>query len=190
MAVAQGSSSNYQLLAALTKAGLTIKDITPDYLQPADAQAAFASGHVDAWAVWAPFIEQAEAQDHARVVADNAGLGTTYSFVVASRAALASPAKEQAIHDYLQVLDEAYTWAASHQPAWAATWAKATGLPLSVMTKAVADSQSVPTAITPAVISSEQLVADAFSSAGLIPAKINFANFAVSTYNSVLQGTS
>ena len=66
IAVAQGSSADYHLLAILTKAGLTIKDVTPDYLQPAEGQAAFASGHVAAWDVWSPFIEQAESQDHAR----------------------------------------------------------------------------------------------------------------------------
>jgi sulfonate transport system substrate-binding protein len=188
IAVAQGSSANYQLLAALTKAGLTMKEVTPDYLQPADAEAAFASGHVDAWAVWSPYIELAEGQDHARIIANNAGLPSTYSFEVASRAALANPAKAAAIHDYLKLLDQAYTWAASHQPVWAATWAKATGLPISVMTLAVKDSTDVPTPITPTVISSEQSVANAFSTSGLIPAKIDFSNFAVTTYNSILGG--
>jgi sulfonate transport system substrate-binding protein len=188
IAVAQGSSANYQLLAALTKAGLTMKELTPDYLQPADAEAAFASGHVDAWAVWSPYIELAEGQDHARIIANNAGLPSTYSFEVASRAALANPAKAAAIHDYLKLLDQAYTWAASHQPVWAATWAKATGLPISVMTLAVKDSTDVPTPITPTVISSEQSVANAFSTSGLIPAKIDFSNFAVTTYNSILGG--
>jgi sulfonate transport system substrate-binding protein len=186
IAVAQGSSANYQLLAALTKAGLTMKEVTPDYLQPADGEAAFASGHVDAWAVWSPYIELAEAQDHARIIANNAGLPLTYSFEVASRAALSNPAKAAAIDDYLKLIDQAYTWAASHQPVWAATWAKATGLPDSVMVRAVKDSTDVPTPITPAVISSEQSVANAFSSSGLIPAKVDFSNFAVTTFNSIL----
>jgi sulfonate transport system substrate-binding protein len=189
VAVAQGSSANYELLAALTKANLTIKDITADYLQPADAQAAFAAGHVDAWSIWSPFIEQAESQDHARVIANQAGLGSTYSFEVASRAALANPAKAAAIKDYLKLLDQAYTWADAHQAAWATTWAKATGLPVSVMTQAVKDSADVPISITPAVLSSEQSVANAFATAGLIPQKINFSDFAVTTFNSVLGGS-
>jgi sulfonate transport system substrate-binding protein len=188
IAVAQGSSANYQLLAALTKAGLTMKEVTPDYLQPADAEAAFASGHVDAWAVWTPYIELAEAQDHARIIANNAGLPLTYSFEVASRAALSNPQKSAAIQDYLKLLDQAYKWSATHQSTWAATWAKATGLPESVMLQAVKDDTDVPTAITPTVITSEQGVANAFSNSGLIPAKIDFSNFAVTTYNSILGG--
>ncbi len=190
VAVAQGSSANYHLLAVLTKAGLSIKDITPDYLQPAEAQAAFSTGHVAAWDVWSPFVEEAEAQYHARPLVNGAGIGETFSFVVASRAALDNPAKATAIHDYLQLIDQAYTWAASHESGWADSWAKATGLPASVMLNAVQDSLAKPVSITPAVISSEQQIANAFTSAGLIPAKIDFANFAVSTYNSILGGTS
>jgi sulfonate transport system substrate-binding protein len=190
IAVAQGSSADYHLLAILTKAGLTIKDVTPDYLQPAEGEAAFASGHVAAWDVWSPFIEQAEAQDHARILANGASIGTTYSFLVASRAALGNPATVEAIHDYLSLLDQAYAWEASHQSAWATTWAQATGLPYSVMVKAVKDDQDTPVPITPAVLSSEQSVANAFSTAGLIPAKINFSNFAVTTFNGSLGASS
>ncbi len=190
IAVAQGSSADYHLLAILTKAGLTIKDVTPDYLQPAEGQAAFASGHVAAWDIWSPFIEQAEVQDHARILANGSSIGQTYSFVVASRAALGDPAKATAIHDYLTLLDEAYTWSATHQSVWAATWAKASGLPLSVMSKAVKDDLDTPTPITPAVISSEQSVANAFTAAGLIPGHVDFSDYAVTTFNDVLGGSS
>jgi sulfonate transport system substrate-binding protein len=190
IAVSQGSSANYHLLAILTKAGLTIKDVTADYLQPADAEAAFASGHVAAWDIWSPYIEYAEAKYHARVLVNGSTIGQTYGFVVASRSALASPAKAAAIHDYLGLLYQAYDWAGQHQSAWAATWAKATGMPVSVMLQAAKDDQDTPTQITPTVLSSEQSVANAFSSAGLIPSKINISNYAVTTFNSVLGGSS
>jgi sulfonate transport system substrate-binding protein len=190
IAVAQGSSADYHLLATLTNAGLTIKDVTPDYLQPAEGQAAFASGHVAAWDVWSPFIEQAESQDHARILVNGSGIGQTYSFVVASKAALGDSAKAAAIHDYLQLLDQAYTWAGTHKSAWAATWAKATGLPLSVMTQAVQDALATPQPITPGVIAAEQSVANAFSKAGLIPSQVDFKNYAVTTFNSILGASS
>jgi sulfonate transport system substrate-binding protein len=190
IAVAQGSSANYHLLAVLTKTGLTIKDVTPDYLQPAEAQAAFSAGHVAAWDVWSPFVEQAEGQYHARPLVNGSGIGLTYSFVVASRSALNDPAKAAAIHDYLQLIDQAYAWARSHESAWASSWAQATGLPASVMQQAVKDSLATPVPITPTVIGSEQQIANAFTGAGLIPSTIKFSNFAVSTYNSILGGSS
>ena len=49
IAVAQGSSADYHLLTVLTKAGLSVHDVTLVYLQPAAGLAALTSGHVDAW---------------------------------------------------------------------------------------------------------------------------------------------
>jgi sulfonate transport system substrate-binding protein len=190
IAVAQGSSANYHLLAILTKAGLTIKDVTPDYVQPAEAEAAFASGHVAAWDIWSPYIENAEAAYHARVLVNGSAIGQTYSFVVASRSALADPAKAEAIHDYLTLLYRADRWADQHQSAWAATWAKATGMTAGVMAQAAKDDLQTPAQISPAVLNSEQNVANAFSTAGLIPGKINISGFAVTTFNSVLASSS
>jgi uncharacterized protein (DUF849 family) len=51
-----------------------------------------------------------------------------------------------------------------------AVWAKATGLPLNVMTRA-SDDHSLAVPVTPAVVASEQ-VAGAFTAAGLIPVHV------------------
>jgi sulfonate transport system substrate-binding protein len=183
IAVAEGSSSDYHLVAVLKQAGLTTKDVTIVNLQPAQAAAAFASGQVDAWDVWSPFAEQAEAQHGARVLVNGAPIGRTYSFEVASRTALADPAKAAAIRDYLKLIAQAHAWANTHQPVWAQTWSKATGLPLSIMTKAAADDTAVTVPISPAVISTQQSIANVFTAAGLIPGHVDFANFAVTTFN-------
>jgi sulfonate transport system substrate-binding protein len=183
VAVAEGSSANYHLLAVLKQAGLTVKDVTIDNLQPAQALAAFASGHIAAWDIWSPFIEQAEVQHGARVLVNGAPVGKTFSFEVASRAALGNPAKAAAIRAYLKLINEAHVWANTHQAVWAATWAQATGLPNAIMTKAAADDTAAVAPIDPTVISSEQSISNAFSSAGLIPGHVNFANYAVSIFN-------
>ena len=54
IAVAQGSSADYHLLTVLNKAGLSVHDVTLTYLQPAEGLAALSSGHVDAWDIWSP----------------------------------------------------------------------------------------------------------------------------------------
>jgi sulfonate transport system substrate-binding protein len=190
IAVAQGSSADYHLLTVLKKAGLTVHDVTLDYLQPADGLAALASGHVDAWDIWSPFVEQAEAQDHARLLVSGVGYGSPYSFTVAARGALADPAKAAAIRDYLKLLAEAHAWAATHQAAWAAVWAKATGLPVAIMTKAASDDAARAVPITPAVITSEQQVSNAFTAAGLIPGHVDFSKFVDTVFNSTAGGTS
>jgi sulfonate transport system substrate-binding protein len=184
IAVAEGSSADYHLLAVLKQAGLTTKEVTVVNLQPGPAAAAFAAGQVDAWDVWSPFIEQAEVQHGAKVLVNGAPIGKTYSFEVASRAALTNPSTAAAIKVYLKMINEAHTWANTHQAAWAATWSKATDLPLSIMTKAAADDTAVVAPINTTTISSEQSISNAFSDAGLIPGKVDFASFAVSTFNS------
>jgi sulfonate transport system substrate-binding protein len=184
IAVAEGSSANYHLLAVLKQAGLTVKDVKIENLQPAQALAAFASGHIAAWDIWSPFIEQAQVQHGARVLVNGKPIGKTFSFEVASRAALGSPAKAAAIKAYLKLINEAHVWANTHQAAWASTWAQATGLPTGIMAKAAADDTAAIAPIDSTVISSEQSISNAFSSAGLIPGKVDFANFAVSTFNS------
>jgi sulfonate transport system substrate-binding protein len=184
VAVAEGSSANYHLLAVLKQAGLTVKDVTINNLQPAQALAAFASGHIAAWDIWSPFIEQAEVQHGARVLVNGAPIGKTFSFEVASRAALGNPAKAAAIRVYLRLINEAHVWANTHQATWAATWSRATGLPNAIMTKAAADDTAAVAPIDPTVVSSEQSISNAFSSAGLIPGHVDFANYAVSIFNS------
>ena len=188
IAVAEGSSADYHLLTVLTKAGLTPKDVTLDYLQPAEALAAFTSGSVDAWDIWSPYIEQATATYNAKIVVNGNGYGGPYSFEVASRSALSDPAKAAAIKVYLTTLNKAYLWADSHLSTWASLWAQATGLSNTIMLKAAQDDTQTPVAITPAVVSSEQGLVNAFYAAGLIPTKVNFANFSVTAYNAAVSG--
>ncbi|MGH3231589.1 MAG: ABC transporter substrate-binding protein, partial [Streptosporangiaceae bacterium] len=190
IAVAQGSSADYHLLTVLKKAGLSVHDVTLDYLQPADGLAALTSGHVDAWDIWSPYIEQVVGQDHARILVNGTGFGAPYSFAVASRAALADPARAAAIRDYLRLLNQAYVWAGSHLSVWASVWAKATGLPDSIMLKAAQDDVRTPVQITPAVISAEQSVSNAFTSAGLIPGHVDFKSFSDSSFNDTVGGGS
>jgi len=183
IAVAQGSSADYHLLTVLNKAGLSVHDVTLTYLQPAEGLAALTSGHVDAWDIWSPFVEQAEVQKNAKALVTGTGYGSPYSFAVASRAALADPARAAAIKDYLALVAQAHAWATSHQSAWAEVWAKASGLPDTVMVKAASDDSSLAVPITPAVIASEQQVSDAFTKAGLIPVRVDFNDYVVTSFN-------
>lgn len=186
IAVAPASSGAYHLLTELHKAGIPVSDVKLDDLQPADALAAFASGQVDAWDVWSPYVEQAVAQDHARILAEGIPSGNIYSFEVASRAALADPAKAAAIRAYLKLLNQAYLWAYHNPAGWAGPWAAATGLPHSVMLQAAKDSAAKPVPVDSSVVASEQSVADAFAADKLIPGKPDMAHFAISTFNNTV----
>ena len=187
IAVAEGSSAEYHLLRVLEKAGLTPKDVTLENLQPAQALAAFSSGAVDAWDVWSPYIEQAEAQKGARILAGGSGFGTEYSYEVASKSAIANPTKAKEIKQYLAVLNQAHRWVDSHSAAWAKTWAAATGLPQSIMRRAAADDSQTPVPVNASTTTSaEQGLVTAFSKAGLIPKDYSFAPYVSTAFNSTV----
>jgi sulfonate transport system substrate-binding protein len=187
IAVAQGSSADYHLLTVLTKAGLTVHDVTLEYLQPAQALAALSSGSVDAWDIWAPFIQQAVAQDHARIVVNGQGYGSNFSYEVASKSSIADSRKAAEIKQYLTVLNQAHVWADKHAGAWGATWAAATGLPTSVMTTAAKDDTATPVPVDSSIVGAEQSLVDAFAKSGLIPDKYDFSTYTYDGFNSAVK---
>jgi sulfonate transport system substrate-binding protein len=188
VAVAKGSSANAHLLNALTKVHLTFHDITPVYLQPADALAALSNGSIDAWAIWDPYTALAQERTGARVLVDGTGgLLSGLGFQVAAPAALTDPAKAAAIGDYLNRLARARQWTHDHPDAWASAWAKVAGIPVSVATVSVrrADQHAVP--IDDALIRSEQATADAFADAGLIPRRLDISTIVDRRFNDAVK---
>ncbi|MFE3032820.1 ABC transporter substrate-binding protein [Streptomyces canus] len=185
VAVAQGSSANYQLVASLKKAGLGLADVKVKYLQPADALAAFTSGKVDAWAVWDPYTSQILQAKQGRVLTTGDGVTNGLTFQVAAPSALKDKKKAVAVKDYLERLRRAYKWVYSHEPEWAKVWAKETGLPEDVALAAVKRTYTtrVAVAVDRQLIASEQEIADTFTSLKLIPGKVDFGNFVDTRFN-------
>ncbi|MEU6663396.1 ABC transporter substrate-binding protein [Streptomyces sp. NPDC046821] len=185
IAVAQGSSAHYQLVASLKKVGLSLKDVQVKYLQPADALAAFTSGKVDAWAVWDPYTSQVLRGKQGRVITDGDGITNGLGFQVAAPASLKDARKSAAIGDYLKRLRRAQDWVFKHPDAWAKVWSKDTGLPYDVALDAVKRSNGtrVSVAVDKSAIASEQAIADAFTDLKLIPRKVDFGSFVDTRFN-------
>ncbi|EPH44301.1 ABC transporter substrate-binding protein [Streptomyces aurantiacus] len=188
VAVAQGSSAHYQLIASLKKAGLTLKDVDVKYLQPADALAAFTGGKVDAWAVWDPYTSQVLRGGKGRVLTDGEGVVNGLSFQVASPGALKDKKKAAAIDDYLRRLRKAQDWVFKHPEAWAKVWAKDTGLPYEVALDAVkrTNGTRVPVAVDRNAVDSEQRIVDTFARLKLIPRRVDFGEFTDTRFNGSL----
>jgi sulfonate transport system substrate-binding protein len=188
IAVAQGSSADYHLLTVLNKAGLSVHDVSLEYLQPAEALAALSSHAVDAWDVWSPFVEEAVHQDGARILVNGQGYGSNFSYTVASTSAISNPKISKEIGEYLKLLNQAHTWADTHSGAWAKVWAAATGLPTTTMDAAAADDVQHPIPVTASITSAEQSLVNAFSKAGLIPSDYSFGKYVVTSFNSSVGG--
>ena len=185
VAVAQGSSAHYQLIASLKQAGLTLDDIKVKYLQPADAPAAYTSGSVDAWAVWDPYTSQVLKGGQGRILANGAGVVNGLNFQVAAPSALKDAKKTAAVKDFVERLRRAQDWVYAHPDAWAKVWAKDTGLPYDVALASVNRSNAtrIPVAIDDALVASEQQIADTFTSLKLIPNKVDFAKYVDRRFN-------
>ncbi|WP_442916615.1 ABC transporter substrate-binding protein [Lentzea sp. NBC_00516] len=177
IAVAKGSSAHGQILLTLRSAGLTTKDVTLNFLQPADAYGAFTQGKVDAWAIWDPYTAQAQQEAKARVLTTGEGKSNGYGFNVAGRKALDDKGKNPALKEYLIRYYKAQKWADTHREEWAKAWAAETGLKYEVALAAVQRNGDQVVKLDDTVIKSEQELADAFTEDKTLPGKVDFAKF-------------
>jgi sulfonate transport system substrate-binding protein len=75
VAVAKGSNAFNFLYRGLDKAGLKPTDLEIIQLQPNEAQPAFETGAVDAWATWDPYITTNVLTGKAKILTDGEALG-------------------------------------------------------------------------------------------------------------------
>ncbi|ARU93665.1 ABC transporter [Tatumella citrea] len=171
VALNKGSDVNYLLIAALEKAGLTYKDITPVYLVPGDARAAFQRGSVDAWVIWDPFLAEVETSTGAREISNASGLVPHYTFFLAGRKFADS--YPQTAKQLITELQSTSDWANNHQDQAAAVLAGSTGLSQSIWVKALKRIPFGASRMTPAVFAEQQTLADTLKRAGVIPVSVN-----------------
>lgn len=167
----KGSSAHNVIIAALEKAGLTYEDITPAYLSPADAGAAFASGAIDAWSIWDPFYANVEKTQGARVLADGVEiLGITNGFFLAN----GTFAKEHpdVVKAAVGAVTEAGEWANANHDRVAEALAEVTKVPVDIQKIAADRTEFTVTPLSDEIVASQQAVADRFAKLGLIPKPI------------------
>jgi aliphatic sulfonates family ABC transporter substrate-binding protein len=168
--VAKGSSAHDLLVAALESANVPWSEITPVYLAPADAAAAFARGAIDAWSIWDPFYAIAELKQKARALPIDAKAMQQNSFFLANSDFIAKHA------DVVAALNEevakATKWAGEHRDETAALFAEASGVDLAAQQRAVARAEFSFGPLDDKAIAQQQAVADRFYRLGLIPTPV------------------
>ncbi|WP_322106570.1 ABC transporter substrate-binding protein [Paraburkholderia sp. J41] len=173
IATTRGSIGHYLAVATLERAHLKLTDVTWSFMQPADARAALASGSVDAWSTWDPYVALTEARDHTRSVANGIGLSSGLSFEAATDAAIRDKGAELA--DFLRRVAAAQRWALSHPDEVAAIQSRVTGLPADVLKTVYQRAQLHPVAIDGNVIAEQQRTADLYVRAEVIKTRLDVA---------------
>ncbi len=174
VAVTKAAGSHYLLIAALSQAGLTFKDIQPAYLTPADGRAAFEKGAVDAWVTWDPFVAAVQKQSAVRVLADGTGIANYQRYYLASSSFAAS--RPDVLKLVFAKLKETGEWVKKNPEAAAQILAPAWGLDAAVVSLANSRRSYIVRPITPDNIADEQKIADAFFSVGALPKPINIGD--------------
>jgi len=174
---AKAAGVHYLLIAALDKAGLSLRDIEPAYLTPADGRAAFERGAIDAWVVWDPFLSAAQRQSGARVLADGTGLASYQRYYLAgTRFAQARP-------DVLRVvyaeLEKTGRWVKQNPSSAAALLAPFWGLDTATVEQANARRSYAVRPVVAEGLAEQQKIADAFLAEKLLPRRVNALDVAL-----------
>nr|WP_246681769.1 sulfonate ABC transporter substrate-binding protein [Methylobacterium sp. L1A1] len=173
VALNKGSNVHYLLVRALESAGLSLADITPVYLAPADGRAAFERGAVDAWVIWDPFFAAAEAGGNARVLADGSGLVPNHQFYLSSRDFSAK--NGAALDAIVTAVAEVDAWAKDNTDAAAKELSPSVGIPAPILAAALRRQTYGIRPLDAGVTAEQQRIADTFHGLGLVPKAIDIA---------------
>ena len=175
VALQKGSSAHYLLVRAVEKAGLQWSDITPIYLTPADARAAFERQSVDAWAIWDPFYSATQLAIQARALVTGRGLSSNNSFYLASLSFATQHG--DAVLALFEELTRADKFAQESRPQAIKLIADFSGLDAGVVSLFLQRRPASPVApLNASTRADQQKVADAFFKLGLTPKAVQVAD--------------
>ena len=177
VAVTKGAGSHYLLIAALAKAGLSIKDVSPAYLTPADGRAAFSTGNVDAYVTWDPFLASAQAQAGGRVLADGTDLAQYKRYYLTTDAY--AKAHGRALEIIFTQLKAKGAWVKANPKDAAEQLAALWKIEASIIETGNARRSYKVGAVTREGLSEQKKIADAFLADGLLPKKVDASQVAI-----------
>ncbi|WP_125605085.1 aliphatic sulfonate ABC transporter substrate-binding protein [Lapidilactobacillus bayanensis] len=171
VAYTKGTSSNYLILSALKKAGMSASDIKWVNLDNAAASVAFNKGKVDAWATWDPMTSTAELTQNAKLlVTGENGVSSNRDYVLSTASFAKNNEEVSAL--LVKYLSADMTWANKHSTQLVKMLSDSLNLSTKIVKRMVARRSFSMTAINQTVIKEEQDIADLFYEAGLIKKKL------------------
>jgi sulfonate transport system substrate-binding protein len=163
----KGANVHYLVVKLLEKAGVKYSDITPVFLAPADARAAFETGAVDAWAIWDPYQASAEVTLNARTLADGTGVVPNNQFYLARKAF--ADANPQIVDAVVAAVADVDRWTEGNSAAVAAQLSAGIGIPAPVLEIALKRQSYGIKPLDETTVAQQQSIADTFYALGLLP---------------------
>ncbi len=131
LAVLAGTSSHYGILKLLEANKMTQNDIALKFMSPPEARSAFETGQIDAWAAWAPWVEQQTVPGNGKVLL---GGNHIISIVMAYSAdLLTDPNMKTAALGIASVILRAKEWVAEHTEEAQRITAQEVGLEMDIV---------------------------------------------------------
>jgi sulfonate transport system substrate-binding protein len=185
IATGRGSIGHQVVLAALEAAKLPLDAVQFVFLLPADAKAAYASGAVDAWATWEPYVSQEEVLSGARRVVSGEGITPGLGFQAARTDAIA--ARRDDLAEFVRRLAAARSWANANVAGYAKTWSELMNVPAPVAQHWFERAGTRVVQIDDAVAVDEQKNIDLYTRARLVRRRIEARDLLDSSFNEAIQ---
>jgi len=174
VAFKRGSSAHNFILKALQSVGLGLDDITPFDLGPPDAAAAFASGQIDAWAIWDPYYAVQAQNADTRVLVTTEGIATSFGYYLGNGSF--TRANPKVVADALAALKKTGDDAQAHLDDTAKAISALIGVPEPiekiVLTRKGADLGSI-LPLDDKVLAYQQGLADDFFKLKIVPKQLD-----------------
>ena len=172
----KGSNVHYFLVKLLEKNGLKYSDVTPIFLPPPDARAAFQKGAVDAWIIWDPFLAAAQKTLEARLLVDGNGIVNNRQYYFSSRdyATKNTDVLKIAIEE-INAIDN---WIGANKNPAATELSTVLGLDKSITELYVGRAAYGTNTVTSDILAEQQAIADTFFELKLIPKKLKLLHAA------------
>lgn len=171
VAFQKASIGHYLLYKALDSVGLKLGDVQSVFLPPADANAAFSAGSVDAWVIWEPFPTRIVEGHWGHVLVDGDKLRDTANFYTTTRSFL--NAHSDVLKVFLADLDRVEMWSTEHPREMADLLSPSLLIDVSTLLKMHAKYQFGVLPITEPGIAKQQEVADLWFRLGFLPNKVD-----------------
>lgn len=174
VALQKGSSAHNLLLRSLASVGLSMRDVQPVYLAPADARAAFERGSIDAWAIWDPYYSAIDLEGKARLLADGEGLGLIGPFMLGARGYV--EANGDFIKRLLAQISEAEALTRTDEAGSVRVLAQFMGLPEEVVRRSFSHRPASPVIpVSEHIVAAQQRTAQLFYENRLLPRQVDIA---------------